>query len=401
MTTLHVFDLDGTLAALDSTEPLPGVAEWFDAHPEAACAIATNQGGVGLRRWMEIKGFGEPGKYPTQADVEFRMACIETAIAQHRIPPAIYVAFAYQAKSGAWSPIPPEGQGDPRWSPGWRKPAPGMIQQAMADANITDPANVIMVGDSEADQQAAQAAGVQFQWAWEFFQSPSRIRPAKPKTPVPVRIGTEGSILWATFPEAYDLFIQVAKSVRMKWDEQQRRWWRQIDRWNGPVDERLVELGVSLLVAGLGVDAPSPAIRERIAHQDYTPEQTRWIRKRTTGHYAGWFVVDWGKEESFARHLRTLPGAKVKPWRAFLPADYHAEVLDFAQTHGFTLSEAAQELVEAGKAAYDSAYVVDLEAKPRQRPTIGPVRKALEADEFDIDEELLDDDGLADNDASL
>lgn len=184
MTTLHIFDLDGTLAALDSTELLPGVAEWFAAHPEAACAIATNQGGVGLRRWMEMKGFGEPEKYPTQADVDKRTLAVICAIGR---PMPTYVAYAYQAISGNWSPIPPEGQGDPRWSPEWRKPAPGMILQAMADANITDPANVIMVGDSENDQQAAEAAGVQFRWAWEFFIGPARLRPSTPKTPVPVR----------------------------------------------------------------------------------------------------------------------------------------------------------------------------------------------------------------------
>lgn len=67
---LYIFDLDGTLAALDSTNLLPGVAEWFDASPGVPCAIATNQGGVGLRYWMETKDFGEPGKYPTQAQVE-------------------------------------------------------------------------------------------------------------------------------------------------------------------------------------------------------------------------------------------------------------------------------------------------------------------------------------------
>lgn len=396
---LHIFDLDGTLAAQDSTELLPGVAEWFAAHPSNPCAIATNQGGVGLRRWMEGAGFGEPGKYPTQAEVEDRVTTLALSLFHEdraRLP--VYIAFAYQAKSGKWSPIPPEGQGDPRWNPDWRKPAPGMIVQAMSDANISDPAQVLMVGDSEADQQAAKAAGVGFRWAWEFFESPSRIRPSKPKTPVPVRIGIDGYILWATFPSAYDPLIAAAKASAMKWDETRRRWWRQITRWSGPLDDRLVELGVRLLAANLTVEAPSPVIRERIARQEFQPERTRWIQKRTTGHYAGWFVVQWSREESFARHLRTLPGAKVKPWRAFLPPDYYAEVLDFAQAHDFRLSDGAQELVEAGNAAYESAYVVDFTAPSTKQP-IAPVREELEAAEFGIDEELLDD--LADNDSTL
>ena len=391
--TLHIFDLDGTLCDRDSADLLPGMAEWFATHPGERCAIATNQGGVGLRRWMESGNFGEPEKYPTQTSVEQRV----NAIADSLNITQKYIAFAYQAKSGKWSPTPPENKNDPRWNPDWRKPAPGMIQAAMQDAGISDPAQVLMVGDSESDREAAQAAGAQFRWAWEFFESPSRIRPSKPKTPVPVCIGTEGSVLWATFPQAYDPFIGVAKAASMQWDENRRRWWRQIDRWSGPVDDRLVGLGVRLLAAGLVVDAPSAAIRDRIAGQDYTP---RWIRKQTSGHYAGWFVVVWEREESFARHLRTMPGAKVKPWKAWLPPDYHAEVLDFAQAHGFRLSDGAQELVDAGKAAYESAYVVDFAERIPQRPAISPLRENLTPDEFEINEELLDDD-LADDDSAL
>lgn len=193
MNTLHIFDLDGTLADLDSTDLLPGVAAWFDAHPDAPCAIATNQGGVGLRRWMETAGFGEPGKYPTQAEVENRVTTLALSLFHEdraRFP--VYIAFAYQAKSGKWSPIPPEGQGDPRWNPDWRKPAPGMILQAMQDAGISDPAQVLYIGDRDEDRQAAAAAGVGFRWAWEFFDSAARIRPATPKTPVPARNAKPG-----------------------------------------------------------------------------------------------------------------------------------------------------------------------------------------------------------------
>jgi len=398
MITLHIFDLDGTLCDRDSDALLPGVAEWFATHPNDACAIATNQGGVGLRRWMETGGFGEPNKYPTQAQVEDRMAAVETAIAHHRSPPDIYVAFAYQAKSGAWSPIPPDGQDDPRWLPGWRKPNPGMILQAMSDAGISDPAQVLLVGDREEDRQTAEAAGVGFQWAWEFFDSAARIRPAKPKTPVPVCIGTDGNIISATFPEAFSPFIAACQERGMKWNAQERRWEREITRWAGPVDDRLVELGVHLVAVGFVVDAPSPVIRERIAAQDYQPEQTRWVLKRTTGHFAGYYQVQWGKNESFARHLRTLPGIKVYDRQAFLPADYYAEVLDFAQTHGFQLSDGALAMAEEARAAYESAYIVGLQKPSADRPS-APVRAELTPDEFGIDEELLD--YLADNDPAL
>lgn len=49
-----------------------------------------------------------------------------------------------------------------------RKPAPGMLLRIMQAAGV--PANrTLYVGDMESDEQAARAAGVDFQWAKDFF----------------------------------------------------------------------------------------------------------------------------------------------------------------------------------------------------------------------------------------
>jgi len=50
----------------------------------------------------------------------------------------------------------------------WTKPNPGMILAAAKDLDI-DLKESIMVGDRDTDQQAAQRAGVPFQWAKDFF----------------------------------------------------------------------------------------------------------------------------------------------------------------------------------------------------------------------------------------
>lgn len=41
-----------------------------------------------------------------------------------------------------------------------RKPAPGLVLQAMADAGVTDPGECILIGDRASDAEAARAAGV-------------------------------------------------------------------------------------------------------------------------------------------------------------------------------------------------------------------------------------------------
>ena len=49
-----------------------------------------------------------------------------------------------------------------------RKPAPGAVLDALARFGAS-PADCLFVGDHETDCQAAEAAGVPFAWAWEFF----------------------------------------------------------------------------------------------------------------------------------------------------------------------------------------------------------------------------------------
>ena len=49
-----------------------------------------------------------------------------------------------------------------------RKPKPAMLRGLMKQFNVS-PAETIFVGDQETDRQAAEAAGVEFRWAGEFF----------------------------------------------------------------------------------------------------------------------------------------------------------------------------------------------------------------------------------------
>jgi HAD superfamily hydrolase (TIGR01662 family) len=173
MTALIIFDVDGTLAKIYTLRVLPGVKEFFDlvyrcgCEPHLKIAIATNQGGVGLRYWMEQEDFGNPDKYPSEESIEERMRGLIDALgAEPELP--VYVSYRYQNREGRWGPVPPERENAPRWDPSWRKPASGMLLQAMQDFGVS-PEQTLFVGDSEDDQNAAQAAGCHFTWANEFF----------------------------------------------------------------------------------------------------------------------------------------------------------------------------------------------------------------------------------------
>ena len=167
--SLIIFDIDGTLAWRDSGELLPGVEAWFEQHaPEHKIALATNQGGVGLRRWMEDGGFGEPDKYPNEENARAHITEINNALPGGPYP--YFVCFAYQSKSsGKWAPVPDDD--DPEWDAARRKPAPGMIYDAIRECGATRQ-DTLFVGDRDEDRGAALSAGVDFKHAATFFKRP-------------------------------------------------------------------------------------------------------------------------------------------------------------------------------------------------------------------------------------
>lgn len=170
---LIIFDLDGTLADRDTGALLEGVSDWFNVYRHDTggkkLAIATNQGGVGLRHWMDKDSFGEPEKFPTEDMIWERINGVikDLGISPIQIP--VFVCFRYQSRKGLWSPIPDGKENDKKWSKYHRKPGRMMIWDAMKNAGGTNSFNTLMVGDSDDDYNAARYAEIDFMWAWEFF----------------------------------------------------------------------------------------------------------------------------------------------------------------------------------------------------------------------------------------
>lgn len=178
MHKLYIFDADGTLVEPWSIELLPGVEDWFrsigalDSINRPAIAIASNQGGVGCRYWMETGNWGDPEQFPTEEQADTMYRDLGTSLGRlARTGIAVYTAFAYQSKKGNWGPTPPNTRYINSWSQDWRKPSSGMLLQAMTlfSGWISSPRDVLMVGDSEEDRLAAKAAGTEFMLADEFF----------------------------------------------------------------------------------------------------------------------------------------------------------------------------------------------------------------------------------------
>lgn len=159
--------LDGTL--VDSNGVLPFVYQTITDSKALGRehAVATNQGGVGLRRWMEDYEFGDNyEKYPTEREavyhIERNMKKVGLAGHEYR------VCYAYQSKkSGNW--YPPESPPTGSWSWDWRKPGKGMLVDLMQHFGVR-PSQTLFVGDQYTDERAAVHAGCSFMHAADFFK---------------------------------------------------------------------------------------------------------------------------------------------------------------------------------------------------------------------------------------
>lgn len=177
---LYLFDMDGTLIRTfldkgtvldyDDVEILPGRVEKLRALAAEghSVALVTNQGGM---------AFG----YQTSEQVNRKLnkVCQELEIFGTD-------GWSTSAYTLAWTPVDTPGRstvyasfGHPdatvnRWGghhaahPDWRKPGGGMIKHAMAGYGVT-PEETVFVGDMESDRKAAEAAGVAYVDAEEFF----------------------------------------------------------------------------------------------------------------------------------------------------------------------------------------------------------------------------------------
>lgn len=191
---LIIFDLDGTLTYFKDTRFPPGVIEFFEYVKDkpVQIAIATNQGAVGLRRWMQLHNFpSDPDefesamrRYPPQSEVDARIAEITEELSEicgKEIK--VYTCYRYQSQSsGKWSPVPPEGyyqdesghmQVKNEWRKEWRKPDIGMLLKAIKDSGLIlyDSDDVLYVGDRESDKEAASVAGISYQDHDDFFKN--------------------------------------------------------------------------------------------------------------------------------------------------------------------------------------------------------------------------------------
>lgn len=194
------------------------------------------------------------------------------------------------------------------------------------------------------------------------------LRLDNPRTETIAELYAVGDLLCLKFAQRDDVLRDIAYNLNLRWNAEEWRRERQITLRNGPLPDRLIEAAYKLLSKGFVVAVPDEYDVERIAAGQYQDEQTRWVTKLTKGARAGWFYIEYKRGDDMYRHAIKLPGAKYdKPCVAVPPESYEA-VLDFAQMHGFRVSDAAQQVAQDARQRRLQAVRVEL--RPRVKAVL-------------------------------
>lgn len=176
-----------------------------------------------------------------------------------------------------------------------------------------------------------------------------RLRPEHPVSEDIAAIYVTGPLIETVLSHADDRFTSAVRALHYRWNG--RRWERRITKFAEPLADRAVELGVHILNAGFPVEVPTEDLHHRIAAGDYRPEVKTWLTARSSGHFAGWFCLQWDRDGlDYYRQARLITGSRCYPGAALIPAAYYDEALDFAQQHDFAISDGALDLANRARA---------------------------------------------------
>src|SRR5690606_692389 len=130
----------------------------------------------------------------------------------------------------------------------------------------------------------------------ESVKAEATVQPANPKTKTVAAVEFKGNTIEVRFPEVREDFRKLIRfELGYSWTGS--CWRRTVTDVAGPVEDRVVETAHRLLAAGFPIRLYDDELRRRAIEADFRPEPKRIIWKQTSGQYAGWFGIEWPRED--------------------------------------------------------------------------------------------------------
>lgn len=269
------------------------------------------------------------------------------------------------------------------WIEGRNEALPNLVAATVdrlaAEARILSP-------EGKADAAAEQDA-----------MAEATLRPAAPVSETVAEVTFRDGKIVARYDERSDEFNGTVKKLGYGWAPSAGAWVRTFQPATmGLAVDRVAETAHELLAAGIVVAVHDPEARAKAVDRSYEPEHRRWISLVTSGLHQGKFRLTWGRDEDLYGQFRGLRGAAYKDKACLVPATSRDEVLDFAEAHGFRLTERAQARAAEVLEQRERGLVVAAVARETPEPVDerrggAPVALAVPG-QVEIDDDLVDHD---------
>lgn len=166
-----------------------------------------------------------------------------------------------------------------------------------------------------------------------------------------IEIRIEGNTI-KTISEYDTTLIDIVKKLGYRWNSSQKTWERNIDKFNGPLIDRLVELATKLLDKGYAVKVPEEYL-ESIKKGEYASERTRWV---TWSSKKNMFLVWWEYNEKIKSAFKNIKST-CENYKYYVKVEFYQEILEFAEIFNFSISELAQENINQYKKEFEDKKI--------------------------------------------
>ena len=211
------------------------------------------------------------------------------------------------------------------------------------------------------------------------------LRPeCEPLTKSICTIAIVGDRVNLSLPERHEKFLRIVKGRDFIWDFP--NWFRRKTFMTPSLEDLAAETAVELVGEGFVVDLKDPTAHAKAVAGEYEEEVPNWVYVGG-GDFEGLCIIKWARRFDLYAEARSLPGSKYKSGVVTVPLSSIDAVADFADKHGFRMSESFKAKLDAHMTGISTAVVL----KKKPTPNVPSAEKPATPETFFVDESLLDD----------
>lgn len=125
---------------------------------------------------------------------------------------------------------------------------------------------------------------------------------------------------------------------------------------SGHALDRAAEIALDLLSRGYVVQCEPKTLYQKVLNRDIEPLQTKWIRVRTRGQYAGELALQWDRsKDDLYKVARRIKGSAWDAPYVIFPRTQFKEIQDFCHRFDVQLNDAAKKVLQEQEKQHHTA----------------------------------------------